>query len=802
MADQTPGDRVPLNELYTQVRDFLLGEPLPPAEPGTATEWVRLASWSDGQLIAVFVLVALVLGITAWNLRRIESWGARIGLFVLRAAVICVLLFAFYQPALLEERRARSTNTIIVLADDSSSMALPHAGGTRRDLIASFVREHAHVWRGIEEQNIIESYRFSDTLQPTDWRDMDKALVARGDRTRLVEVLEELRDRYRNRDIGGILILSDGIDNGRAGRILRQGNDLDNETVRLLEGFGAPIHTFGLEDDSMKDVSVHDLRYSPFAFKRNSSTIEAEIRVHGYPAGLLEVELLEEGQLVRSVTRQVKRGVTRYTASFDFTPEELGHRVYAVRVKAFEGEVTLENNERYAVIRVNRDKIRVLQIAGHPSWDVRFLRNHLKRTPNIQLISFFILINTGSTLGTASSRETSLIPFPAEELFVRELGGFDLVILQDFNYGPFSTPKHLHRVRDYVRDGGALVMVGGRLSLGAGGYDGTELAEILPVDLEVPDFSDDALDNREFKPELTEAGRTHTVTQLSYDPAENLRIWEVLPPLEGINKTRGPLHGGLVLARHPTLKTPSGKGMPVITVGEPGHGRTAVVATDSVWRWKMPHVGAGGDAQVYDRFWRNLFRWLIKDPDLDLVRANPSSGVCALGDSVDVEVRVFKPDYRPAPGHDFSIRVRRRPRAGRKEAPVVFFEKTGLRTDDTGRWAITLKPKEAGIYDVEVRAPVAGRQLVARSVFVVSDERPEMREVLPEGRLLDAVARATGGSARTLAARSVPLNFNPPRVSDVTSRRYHERWNVPAVFLLACLLFGLEWWARRKVGFL
>ena len=38
----------------------------------------------------------------------------------------------------------------------------------------------------------------------------------------------------------------------------------------------------------------------------------------------------------------------------------------------------------------------------------------------------------------------------------------------------------LDNIRDYVKGGGALVMLGGRLSLSSGGYAGTPVAEVLP----------------------------------------------------------------------------------------------------------------------------------------------------------------------------------------------------------------------------------------------------------------------------------------------------------------------------------
>ncbi|MFT5433072.1 MAG: putative membrane protein [Myxococcota bacterium] len=799
-----------------RARDFLFGEALPTDDPNTALEWVRLAEWTDTQQAAVFVLVGLILVVSAWNVRRVKGLWRRAILMLLRTAVVGVLLYVFYQPAVLEEKRARSTNTVVLLVDDSASMALPHQnGGTRRDMAADFIESHGDFWRAAEDSNVLESYRFSGLLESTDWREMDKELVAGGHHTHTLEIFEELQERYRNRDIGGIVLLSDGIDNGRAGRILSGGSSLDQETVRLLRDFEAPVYTFGVPPDEVRDISVRELRYSPFAFKRNLATIEAEIRVHGYTSGTLEVELLEDGKLVRSVTTSVDPGQTVYNASFEFAPLKLGHQVYNVRVKPFEDEVTLENNERHAVIHVNRDKIRVLQIAGHPSWDVRFLRNHLKRTPNIQLISFFILINPTPGSIRMQLRDTALIPFPAQELFVEELGGFDLVILQDFNYGPFSTPQHMHRIRDYVKEGGALMMVGGRLSMGAGDYAGTELAEILPLEMTIPGALDDALDNDEFSGVLTEVGKTHSVTRLSFDQAANEALWAKLPPLEGLNKTDEVREGATVLASHPTLKTRAGNPMPLLVLGEPDDGRIAVVATDSTWRWKMPAVDAGLDTVNYDTLYNNLIRWLIKDPELDLVRVTPSAGVRSLGDSVDIDVRIVTPDYRPAPAHAFVAKVFRRPGAlergkpsepGGDAPPAVatktIFESSDLRTDEHGRWLHTLTPTDPGIYDIEVRTVVAGRQLVGRSVFVVSDERPEMRDVMSSSIMLKAIAAATSGAHHSLSDRDVPMRFNAPRVSDVTSRRYHERWNVPAVFILAVLLMSVEWWVRRRFGFL
>jgi hypothetical protein len=74
-----------------------------------------------------------------------------------------------------------------------------------------------------------------------------------------------------------------------------------------------------------------------------------------------------------------------------FVPDRVGKFTYRVVAPVMNGESISENNTRSYVARVIRDKIRVLHVVGRPSWDQRFLREVLKRNPNIDLVSFYIL---------------------------------------------------------------------------------------------------------------------------------------------------------------------------------------------------------------------------------------------------------------------------------------------------------------------------------------------------------------------------------------------------------------------------
>src|SRR4029079_4129703 len=135
-------------------------------------------------------------------------------------------------------------------------------------------------------------------------------------------------------------------------------------------------------------------------------------------------------------------------------------------------------------LRVVRDRVRVLQVCGRPSWDERFLRSLFKRDPNVDLISFFIL-RTPNAIEVATTDELSLIPFPTDELFHESLHTFDLVVLQNFDYAPYDMAQYLPDVARYVGWCGAAALLGAELAFDAGAYAGTPLEPLLPVELGV-----------------------------------------------------------------------------------------------------------------------------------------------------------------------------------------------------------------------------------------------------------------------------------------------------------------------------
>lgn len=779
----------------------------------TYDEWhlVSLAPWGRvAQLAALACGVAIV--VLAWRALRLdERWGRRWILLALRLGAVTAALVLFFEPAVRLQNVTRLPNHVAILVDGSESMRLREKPGqpSRAERAAAWLRAQRGAIERLKQEHVVDLFSFGDKLEPTTLEALSAPPPAHprlSDATRLREALSALRGRYDGRDLGGVLVLGDGIDNGRLAAALGDDGALDAETGDFLKSLDVPVHAAWVGSPGLTDVAIARLFADDFAFVRTAVTVEAVVRVVGRGPGrdqpwngrTLPVTLRRDGVPIKVAEVTVEPGRTDYRVAFSFTPERVGKYLYEISTPVLDGEAIAENNARAFLLKVIRDKIRVLQVTGRPSWDVRFLRGQLKHDPNVDLIAFFIL-RTPTDLELVPSEELSLIPFPTEELFQEQLRSFDLVLLQNFNYGPYGIGAYLGEIKRYVEEGGGLAMIGGELSFSSGGWYGTPVADVLPVEL-LPDGPPERLlDPTPFRLQLTAEGRAHPLTALKLDVALNRARWGELPELDGANLVARARPGATVLGVHPLRRDSDGKPLPVLTVGEAGKGRVLALASDDSWRWGFDR---GGD-RAYQRFWDSAIRWLIRDPALSFLRIETDQAEYARGQKVQVTVRALGTDYQPLRGAKLDVTVARIPTvldvasAARPE-PVA--AQSGF-TDEDGELGFELPPPQPGGYRITVRATLAGRPVEEDEVFLVRGAGRELEE--PEARddLLRAVAAATGGSFRPPQSSLDGLSVWPPRVVRVNQHRDVELWSRWWMLAVAAGCLALNWALRRRWGY-
>jgi hypothetical protein len=180
-----------------------------------------------------------------------------------------------------------------------------------------------------------------------------------------------------------------------------------------------------------------------------------------------------------------------------------------------------------------------------------------------------------------------------------------------------------------------------------------------------------------------------------------------------------------------------------------------------------------------------------------------------VGDEVEVLVTAFRADYRPAAEQAVDVVVRRRgPGDARGEGTEVLRRSggagdAGTHTDPQGELRLKIPVAAPGVYEVEASANIVkGRTARGLDLFVGSDTNPELEKVVGDDRLVSGIAKSTKGALLSFAAPLDEIPMEAPTVMRVKSRSHQELWDAPYALVVAALLFGFEWWLRRRYGYL
>ena len=754
-------------------------------------EWAAGLGWPG--LLALLGLGAAVLWLTAANVRMLTRLRQRWTLIGLRLASVVLVLAALGQPTWVSQAARPPGQKLVVVLDRSASMAVGTLGARRWDRALEAV---AALAGQLPVQLISAGSTPRTVLNPTE---LPRTLPA-DPLTDLQAAVRHIAEEQRPGALQAVVVVSDGLDTATlAARNPPGTTSLDADTAELLHAIGAPVHAVFIDDpEPAKDIAVTGIRASSFGFARTTMPVTIDLEISGLAdrPGNLILQLSDNGKPM--VTQAVPlTGPSRRAVELEFQPLHVGTHIIEAQVVALPDEATDANNRAYAALRVVRERTRVLHLAGRPSWDSRFLRTHIRANPSVDLVSFYIMVSQGSG-GLALGDDTTLIPFPAKEIFEDALSGFDLVVLQDFPFGPFQLEQHLPRLSQFVKGGGSLLVLGGPQSLGAGGYFGSGMAELLPLQL-APPGDDGGWVDATAPLRLTPIGQQHPVTLLGADPAGSTAAW-------GKHQWRG-RNTGLTARETGAVLVVDAADHPLLAVSDIGDGRSAVIATDSLWTWAF---GADGDLSDlanrdrqrsdYHRLFDQLAAWLLRDPSLDLLQLQGPGTVTLQG--TPLTVRVTARDGAGMALPRLNLRWSAARQSGSEVAPPKW-TLAAQTTDGDGRAELTLPDLPPGAWLISVQADVAGRPHTAVLPVVVTPAANESRQIQPTDRLLQLLARSSGGQVwpGRPPSRGVPLRAidadDPAAVAD---RIHTDLWSRPEVLALLVLLLASEWWLRRRWG--
>lgn len=276
----------------------------------------------------------------------------------LRAFGIAIICFLLLSP-LIESVDETEEKPIVVFAHDNSrSIAVGDSLAISQGYLSDYnklTEEVAALYQ--TDRLVFGSLTRNNT--PLDLTDAE---------TDLSELFANLFDRYYNRNVGAIVVASDGIYN--------KGQD----PLYLADRFpGARIFTIALGDTSLrKDALIEKVNANESAYLGNEFPIEVLVKANYLKGKSTQLRILHKGKVIHNVP--VAYSNERYMNTFGFVIEasQTGLQHYVVELVEVSDEFTTVNNRMDVYVQVIASKQKVLLLAHAPHPDIAAIRHVLE----------------------------------------------------------------------------------------------------------------------------------------------------------------------------------------------------------------------------------------------------------------------------------------------------------------------------------------------------------------------------------------------------------------------------------------
>lgn len=795
-----------------------------------APAWVGQSDWRltfhnlPGGVGAMVVLaiMAAVIGLVVFLYRqdgRALGMAARGALAALRLVVLLAVTFMLLELVLVLTKKEMIPSRLLVLVDTSESMGLtdPYSDVAQAKTIAASLklqtsagqpdldalrkaprfelaqRALADLLPRLAQGRELSGYGFAADLQAVDDLARLNDLTPTGPATGVGDALARALAAHRGQPLAGVLLVTEG-----------QSNTGDDplQVAAQAGRDGVPIVTLAVgTEQGPRNVRVADIDAHSVVFVRDTTELSAIIESRGLQGATAVVRLEQrgaDGGWNETDRREIVLGEDSVLqrVAFPFTPDTLGQVDFRVRVTDAGPELTETDNLDTHTLRVIRQKIRVLLVAGEPAPEVQFLRNALQRDKGLEFASW--LQSAGVGYEHPGTRPILRLPATPEEL-----DNYDVLLMVDPDVKALG-PAWPEMVTHFVGSAaGGLIYVAGELhshemfdaAAAEAGTGGSAWMKLLPIVRDPGLYQSSAevqLSSREpWTLELTPQGVEDPIFQFAADAARNREILTSLPGMYWHFPVTRPKPGATVLARHGDPRMRNNFGRHVLLAAHYfGPGRTVFVGFDSTYRWRYL------DEACFDGFWARLIDRVGRNKVLGgrfpfVLSADKAS--YRVGDTITVRAEFDHPGDVPAGLGSLAGELE----VGSKAPVAVSLEPLA---DNAQVYQATLAAAEPGLHTLRV-LPGGETEAAPRAAtltFRVEPPRRELDKPTLNRPLLDDMARASDGKVFYLAdAAAVADAFQVREVQRVLEHR-EELWDAPLVYAGVMLLLTVEWVQRKR----
>ena len=271
--------------------------------------------------------------------------------------MVGLVVLLLFNPLIRQKFSSVETPTIILAHDNSSSIALCKDSAFYKN---EYLTQFEQFRKDLNTDFNVDEYLFGEEVRDFDRLDFSDQL------TNLSSLIKTLDRRYYKRNVGAVLLFSDGIYN----------RGFEPELV--AENFPFPIHTVVLGDTvSYPDLAIRNVHYNKVVSLGATFPVRVTIAARDLAGRKAKLTLSTNGKVFE--TKEIEIPSNRFSKEIDFMLDATKKGVLPIdiEISGIAEEEQLLNNVRHIFVEVLDQKYKLLCVAASPHPDLGALRSVL-----------------------------------------------------------------------------------------------------------------------------------------------------------------------------------------------------------------------------------------------------------------------------------------------------------------------------------------------------------------------------------------------------------------------------------------
>ena len=284
-------------------------------------------------------------------------------LFSFRGLLLSLLAFLLLSP-LLKSTNYRLEKPLIIIAQDASSSINT---ANNMDKLA-YHQSLQELERQLSSKFEVKVLNFGDQIN------LGFNFKQQAKTTDISKVFSYAKEQYSNRNIGALILASDGIINRGANPIVN---------IKTLK---YPVYSIALGDAiPKKDILISSVNFNKLVYLGNDHQIE--IHLSGYKSKDIKSNLRIKTNDGQSLLQAINISQNNWEKTFTINLKTLkkGIQKIGISVDPINGELSNQNNQQTIFVEVLDDREKVLILADAPHPDISALKQALEINKNYEV---------------------------------------------------------------------------------------------------------------------------------------------------------------------------------------------------------------------------------------------------------------------------------------------------------------------------------------------------------------------------------------------------------------------------------